>query len=373
MVAFAADQRKKLAHGITAYENGDLEQGLDLIEQASLRSPGSLPLLNLKGRSPILKVIYQQKPDNMTILHALAEALFIEGHQQEAQKYFIQIIKQLRGRDSLLCENQSVTEEKIRQQVGNQPIWHSIDIGEDLFIEGQRKTSRVLAREMLRMQFPDITGKTVLDIGAFGGWFSFEMERRGAKSVTALDYFSWAINFQKLHEWISKERAAGGVPNPYKPPANVIDVVNQPGRIVFDITKDILSSSVKPVCAIFEDINENELGVFDVVLHLGVLYHLENPFLSLKKIGRITKEIAIIETLGFVYPDMPERPVWEFFNDSRVNKDVTTWWAPSEKGLSDMLYACGFKSVDILYGADTILPFRNNNPQLCRIIAHARK
>src|SRR6266436_2822961 len=51
---------------------------------------------------------------------------------------------------------------------------------------------RRFLRRLRLLQIPqDLTGKTVLDIGAWDGYFSFEFERRGAKRVLAIDSYSW--------------------------------------------------------------------------------------------------------------------------------------------------------------------------------------
>src|SRR6267378_5493587 len=64
--------------------------------------------------------------------------------------------------------------------------WHSFELPDGTLIEGPNS----LAGQKTRIgQFPiseDLTGKRVLDIGAWDGWFSFEMERRGAE-VVAID------------------------------------------------------------------------------------------------------------------------------------------------------------------------------------------
>ena len=65
-----------------------------------------------------------------------------------------------------------------------------------------------VAKEMMMMELPSLTGKTVLDVGALGGWFTFEAERRGAARVTALDYYSWTVDGLKLNAWISEQRKA---------------------------------------------------------------------------------------------------------------------------------------------------------------------
>src|SRR6266568_9564153 len=56
------------------------------------------------------------------------------------------------------------------------------------------RVHRRFRRRLRLLRIPaDLTGKTVLDIGAYDGFFSFEAERRGAARVVAADKFCWGI------------------------------------------------------------------------------------------------------------------------------------------------------------------------------------
>ena len=66
--------------------------------------------------------------------------------------------------------------------------YHSIDLGHGVRTNGIDDTPVRLARLDLPASF---AGKTVLDIGAWDGFFSFDAERRGAARVLATDYYSW--------------------------------------------------------------------------------------------------------------------------------------------------------------------------------------
>ncbi len=66
--------------------------------------------------------------------------------------------------------------------------YHTIDLGNGIVTRGVDDTPLRLARLELPASF---AGQTVLDIGAWDGFFSFEAERRGASRVVAADYYSW--------------------------------------------------------------------------------------------------------------------------------------------------------------------------------------
>src|SRR5215475_13886804 len=86
------------------------------------------------------------------------------------------------------ARNQAYTAETQRQigELNRLGFYHSIELPDGRIIEGLQTIEQLRLR---LAQFPiprDLTGKRVLDIGAWDGWFSFEMEKRGAE-VVAVD------------------------------------------------------------------------------------------------------------------------------------------------------------------------------------------
>src|SRR5947208_97682 len=75
----------------------------------------------------------------------------------------------------------------LAQLVAARTWFHSIDLGDGVVTPGQKDT----LSEVGHLKLPDLTGRTVLDIGAYDGFYSFEAERRGAKRVVAADHFVW--------------------------------------------------------------------------------------------------------------------------------------------------------------------------------------
>jgi tRNA (mo5U34)-methyltransferase len=366
-----ASPRMLFTLGLLQYQIGHGDEGRALVHAATAERPGVLPLVPAKSLTNVLTDL-ERRDRNPTVRLALTEALATSGREPEARALAVDLIRSLRGGRDRLAACERPTEQALRAAIAPQPIWHSIDLGGDLFIEGLGKPSCVLAMELLRMHLPDVSGKSVLDVGAFGGFFSFEMERRGASRVTALDYYSWVTDFEKLSPWIADERARGRAPDSYNPPPYILDERGQPGRRAFDVTHASLRSGVTPVCGTLER-SVGALSTHDIVLYLGVLYHMRDPLGALESVAKVCGEIAIIETLGFVCPDKDHRPIWEFYHDDAVNNDKTTWWAPSEKGLHDMLLAAGFRRVEILYGADTAMHLGGDEPLQTRIFAQAYK
>jgi tRNA (mo5U34)-methyltransferase len=186
--------------------------------------------------------------------------------------------------------------------------YHTIDLG-GVVTSGIDDTPQRLAR----VQLPgSLKGLTVLDIGAWDGFFSFECERRGAARVVATDYYSWHGG-----GWGTK---AG-----------------------FNLARQALGSRVEDVDIDVMDLSPARVGIFDVVLFLGVLYHLRHPFLALERIAPLAGRQLIVETVV----DMVgvDRPAMAFYPSRELNDDPTNWWGPNIPAMHGMLECVGFDRV----------------------------
>jgi tRNA (mo5U34)-methyltransferase len=154
-----------------------------------------------------------------------------------------------------------------------------------------------------------VAGMTVLDVGAWDGWNSFEAERRGAARVLATDHFCWSGP-----GWGTK---AG-----------------------FEYAHCKLGSKVESLDVDVFSLDPTELGTFNIVLFLGVLYHLEDPFGGLKKAATMSSDQIVVDTETAL--DDLEAPVMRFFLGSELNSDTTNFWAPNKACLRNMLRDLGF-------------------------------
>src|ERR1700722_19678980 len=156
--------------------------------------------------------------------------------------------------------------------------YHSIELPDGRVIPGLQS----IETQRLRLaQFPipqDLRGKRVLDIGAWDGWFSFEMERRGA-SVVAVDA-------------TSKTR--------------------------FLEAKAMLNSKVEHVVADICHLTPRDIGYFDIVLFFGVLYHLKHPMLALERVCELSTDLVCVAS--FVTDEQPSGtiPAMEFYEGTKL-------------------------------------------------------
>ena len=196
----------------------------------------------------------------------------------------------------------------------NQIRWfHTIDLGPLGVTPGADNSPQRLAR----MRFPaDLRDKSVLDVGAWDGFYSFEAERRGAARVLATDSFAW-------------------------------DGRNWSSKTGFEFAHGALRSKVESKLIDLLDHSPDAIGTFDVVLMLGVLYHMKHPLLALERVASVTREMLILETE--VDNMLVPWPSLAFYPSTELAGDPSNWFGPNEKAVIGMLRAAGFTRVETVW------------------------
>jgi tRNA (mo5U34)-methyltransferase len=190
--------------------------------------------------------------------------------------------------------------------------WHSFELPDGRVIDGVNNLE-VLRGRLAQFPIPEnLTGKRVLDIGAWDGWFSFEMERRGAQ-VVAVD--NW--DNPRLRE------------------------VHQ-----------LLGSKVEYLQLDMYELTPERIGQFDIVLFLGVLYHLKHPLLALERVCSLATDFAAVDS--FVIQerhrpnsDVDRRPVMEFYETNEFGGQTDNWVGPSVPCLMAFCRTAGFARVEL--------------------------
>jgi len=210
-----------------------------------------------------------------------------------------------------------MTDEELRQAIAKLDWWHSIPLRPGIMTPG--RSYNLFVEKILNLP-EDLHGKSVLDIGAWDGGYSFLCERRGASPVVANDLWE------------------------------------QAGRSSFDFARDVLGSHVVPIQGSFMDLDPIKTGRFDIVLFLGVLYHLKDPLGGLEKVAELVKPggIAVVDTVVDVRT-LQDRPATYFYPGDELNGDPTNWWVPNIPAINAMMGVAGFRTIQSviqLYGAD---------------------
>jgi tRNA (mo5U34)-methyltransferase len=187
---------------------------------------------------------------------------------------------------------------------------------------------------------PDLTGRTVLDIGAWDGYFSFEAEKRSAALVVASDMAMTQPNKDRL------EQGNWGANKGFRLAHHILgSKVRFIESSVFKIDEAVCQAAINTA----GDLDEKEYPLtYDVTLFYGVLYHLIEPFLALQKLAAVTKGMALVETA--ISPGngvtMELRPGFE--------NDPTNWWYPTVACLQEMLLRAGFSRTEVIFNLDNV-------------------
>jgi tRNA (mo5U34)-methyltransferase len=204
--------------------------------------------------------------------------------------------------------------ETVRARVAGHRNWyHRIELRPGLVTPGTHDSQKALSA-LDGVGLPaSCTGLRVLDIGCRDGFFAFEMERRGA-NVLAVDYA-------------------------------------EPTLTGFSIAAEALGSRVDYRVLNVYDLDPERDGLFDLVLFLGVLYHMRNPVLALDRVRRVAAPggLAFVETQICAEPGIADRdqPLWQFFPRDSLRGDATNKWAPNVAGLRAALEECQLQVLEV--------------------------
>jgi tRNA (mo5U34)-methyltransferase len=224
--------------------------------------------------------------------------------------------------------------------------WHSIDLGDGVVTPGA-KSSEWLESELASLELGDLRGKSVLDIGAYDGYYSFAAERLGAERVVAFDHFIWCADMPAYMAYRDQRIAAGLPVEPVDSLPEFWRPDELPGRQRFDLAHEALGSRVEVVVGDLLDYDLTELGSFDVVLYLGVLYHVRHPLLALERLASVTRGTAIIETAAEAFRFGERLPLCRFIEGDELNHDPSNWWTFNEAALLSMCRAAGFARAEV--------------------------
>jgi tRNA (mo5U34)-methyltransferase len=191
--------------------------------------------------------------------------------------------------------------------------FHSIDLGNGIVSPG-RKSLDVIAQEQHRFFDPiKLEGATVLDVGAWNGAHAFGAKRRGASRVLATDHYAWNSEYFR-------------------------------GREAFDIANEALGLNIEAMDIDVPTISAETVGIFDIVLFLGVLYHLPSPLEGLEAVADVTKDCLVIETHADLI-DYP-LPALAYYPGVSLQGDGSNYFGPNLPFIVEVLKECGFTVFD---------------------------
>jgi len=219
----------------------------------------------------------------------------------------------------------ATTVEDLQARVDAHPFWyHTIDIAPGVSTKGWFDLRPVVDE----MPWPNVRGKRCLDVGTFDGYLAFELERRGAAEVVAVDledHLQW--DWPPDHRDASIQRDAA-----FSGPAKGAG---------FRLAAELMGSAVdwRPISVY--DLDPAEIGTFDVVVCGSLLLHLRDPLRALEAVRRVTSGIFLsseqIELWLTVFGR--GRPLYTLNGSG----GECQWFNFNAAGHRRLLYAAGFE------------------------------
>jgi len=212
------------------------------------------------------------------------------------------------------------SESDLQTAVGRYPWYHTLELGDGVVTQGMFDHRPVLDRYPIP---EDLTGMRCLDVATMDGYWAFEMERRGAESVTALDLenpedLDWPASLRAEHDKSMDETKAER----------------------FALAKDALGSKVERVLLSAYDLSP-ELGTFDFVFCGDLLLHLKDPITPVENIRSVCTGSAVIANVITKFRLHEKRAMAEL-----DGIDNFSWWTTNLAGLVRIVRAAGFARVE---------------------------
>jgi tRNA (mo5U34)-methyltransferase len=215
--------------------------------------------------------------------------------------------------------------EALRAQVSEIDWYHTIELGPGLTTPGWFDTRSVVPS----LPFPaSLEGKRCLDVGTYDGFWAFEMERRGASEVVAIDVLNppewdWPPNASEDSiQRLGRQKAAGRG---------------------FEIAREAVGSSVTRHEMSVYEVDPDTLGKFDFVYLGSLLLHLRDPVRALDRLRSVcTGQLLVVDSIDLLLTLVfPRRPT--------ATLDVRGrpwWWTANAAGVGRMAEAARFAVVD---------------------------
>lgn len=202
--------------------------------------------------------------------------------------------------------------------------YHTIELGDGLVTRGKYDHRSVVHRYGIPHS---LEGKTALDVGTWDGFWAFELERRGAERVVAMDIGSY-----KDFDWLPWIRES-------------LDPEDLPSN-KFRLAHRALDSKVEHETCNIYDLSPERLGTFDLVFCGSLLLHLQNPLKALVALRSVARELAVVETAldEEIEAQNLNRP-WLAFGHREAEEtlgEACVYWRFSIRALQEMMAYAGF-------------------------------
>ena len=208
----------------------------------------------------------------------------------------------------------------LANEVSRYGWYHTIDLGHGVVTKGMFDHRNHTDRYLMPA---DLTGLRCLDVGTMDGFWAFEMERRGAAEVVAVD-----LADPETADWPVSKRAT------------TVKTLDEEKGDRFGIAHEVLGSKVRRDLRSVYEI-DTDMGEFDLVFCGDLFIHLKDPATAAERLRLVCRGSAIVAN-----------PIEEFrFSGRRAlalfdGIDEFRWWVTNLEGLKRIMLAAGFARVE---------------------------
>jgi tRNA (mo5U34)-methyltransferase len=223
-----------------------------------------------------------------------------------------------------------MTSEPLAAAVAAVDWYHCLELAPGLVTPGHFDARATVTRVPLPAS---LAGRRCLDVGTWDGFWAFEMERRGAEEVLAID-----IDDPDRWDWPPRARLDGSAVG-----GRAIVAGFKSQNRGFEVAHRALRSSVRRLDLSVHDLAAEDVGRFDFVFMGSLLLHLRDPVGALAALREVCSGEAVVADAIDLLPTLlrPRTPT------ARLEAvDRPWWWLPNAAGLERMARTAGFDVVE---------------------------
>ena len=206
------------------------------------------------------------------------------------------------------------------ERVASLRWYHTLDLGHGVVTRGMFDHREMVGHYMLPT---NLSGMRCLDVGTMDGFWAFEMEKRGAAEVVAVD-----LEDPEDLDWPASLRTT------------TEKTLDETKGERFELARTALSSNVRRSLRSVYQLDA-DLGQFDLVFCGDLLVHLKDPITAVERMRRVCRGRTIVCT-PILRPSRFRRKPVALLDGI----DEFQWWLFSLSALQRLMLAAGFHRVE---------------------------